>query len=191
MSEVYKEGKEFFNEDFSEHPLEKGDYEDCIFKNCSLAGTDLSDIVFIECTFEQCDLSNVDLKGTAFRDITFASCKMLGLHFEVCNEFLFEVKFRQCQLNMSSFYERNLQGCSFDSCSLVEVDFGEADLTKASFKNCDLSGASFEYTKLEQADFRTANNYVINPEINQIKKARFSSQGLAGLLTNYDIIIEY
>ena len=53
-----------------------------------------------------------------------------------------------------------------------------------------ISKAIFENTILEKADFRTAYNYAIDPEINKIKRARFSSFGVAGLLQKYDIDIE-
>jgi hypothetical protein len=34
------------------------------------------------------------------------------------------------------------------------------------------------------------DNYSIDPDLNKIKKARFSTQGIAGLLDKYDIEIE-
>ena len=37
---------------------------------------------------------------------------------------------------------------------------------------------------------RTAYNYAIQPDSNRIKKARFSLQGVRGLLEKYDIVIE-
>jgi hypothetical protein len=37
---------------------------------------------------------------------------------------------------------------------------------------------------------RTSYNYSINPEVNRIKKAKFSTTGIAGLLHKYDIEIE-
>ena len=72
---------------------------------------------------------------------------------------------------------------------MQEVDFTEADLTEVVFDYCDLSGAIFDNTLLEKADFRTAYHYTINPEINKIKKAKFSIAGIAGLLRKYDIEI--
>jgi hypothetical protein len=48
----------------------------------------------------------------------------------------------------------------------------------------------FENTNIEKADFRTSFNYSINPEINRIKKAMFSKQGVVGLLNHLDIDIE-
>jgi uncharacterized protein YjbI with pentapeptide repeats len=73
---------------------------------------------------------------------------------------------------------------------LQEVDFTESDLSGSAFDNCDLSGALFENTNLEKTDFRSAFNYTINPEINRMKKARFSLSGIVGLLGKYGIVIE-
>jgi len=50
--------------------------------------------------------------------------------------------------------------------------------------------AVFENTILEGADFRSATNYSINPAKNKIKKAKFSSDGIRGLLDSYAILIE-
>jgi hypothetical protein len=43
---------------------------------------------------------------------------------------------------------------------------------------------------LKKADLRTAYNYHIDPESNKLKKAKFSLQGLPGLLDKYGIDIE-
>jgi uncharacterized protein YjbI with pentapeptide repeats len=78
----------------------------------------------------------------------------------------------------------------FVNCTLHEVDFTEADLTASLFENCDLQRTLFANTNLEKADFRTAFNYSIDPELNRIKKARFSMPGVLGLLSKYNIDIE-
>jgi uncharacterized protein YjbI with pentapeptide repeats len=83
-----------------------------------------------------------------------------------------------------------LKNTRFTDCQLKEVEFIEADLTQAVFENCDLIHATFERTILNGADLRTAFNFSIHPEINQLKKTKFSSAGLAGLLDRYDIEIE-
>ena len=64
------------------------------------------------------------------------------------------------------------------------------NLTNATFNNCDLIGSIFKTTILEKTDFRTSFNYSIDPEINRIKKAKFSLQGVIGLLGKYQIEIE-
>jgi hypothetical protein len=43
---------------------------------------------------------------------------------------------------------------------------------------------------LEKADFRSAFNFSIDPEMNRMKKAKFSRTGVFGLLHKYNIEIE-
>ncbi|MBK8053378.1 MAG: pentapeptide repeat-containing protein [Saprospiraceae bacterium] len=66
---------------------------------------------------------------------------------------------------------------------LQETDFAEADLTNVIFDTCNLEQANFDRTTLEKADFRSSYNYTIDPEINRVKKAKFSVFGISGLLT--------
>ena len=73
---------------------------------------------------------------------------------------------------------------------MQEVDLSNAELQGANFDGCDLLNAAFENTNLENADLRTAFNFSIDPEKNRLKKARFSTSGLASLLNKYDIRIE-
>jgi uncharacterized protein YjbI with pentapeptide repeats len=60
-------------------------------------------------------------------------------------------------------------------------------MPEASFHGCDLLGATFLQTNLEKADFRNAVNYSLDPDQNKVKKARFSAEGLGGLLQKYGI----
>ena len=190
MERTYIQDKKFEKEDFTSNELPIADYENCVFLNCNLSNADLSKRVFIECEFNFSNLSTAKLAVTAFKNVKFKDCKLLGLHFENCDQFLFEVDFDNCFLNLCSFYKLKLKKTRFRNSNLSEVDFTDADLTNALFANCDLAGARFENTILEKADLRTARNYSIDPELNKIKKAKFSIQGIAGLLAKYDIEIE-
>ncbi len=198
MKEVFIEETTFDKIDFTQNPLSKGEYEYCTFLNCNLTYTDLSEFKFLECEFSGCNLSLAKLAQTALKDIKFNNCKMLGLNFGECNEFGFVVSFDTCILDRSSFLSMvsplkkrvKLRQTIFKNSQLYEVDFTECDLSSASFDNCDLTGAIFKDTILEKADFRTAINYSIDPELNRIKKAKFSRLGIAGLLDKYDLEIE-
>jgi len=53
-----------------------------------------------------------------------------------------------------------------------------------------LKGVIFDQTNLEQADFKASFSFIIDPENNRMKKARFSTSELAGLLGKYDILVE-
>lgn len=177
-------------QDFSESKPPKTEYENCQFKQCTFINADLSSIKFSDCEFLDCNLSTTKLRQTSFRDVRFKQCKLLGLHFDDCNAFLFSVDFEDCILNLSTFYKLSLKKKIIKNCSLQEVDFGNADLSGTTLENCDLTGATFENTILEKADFRTAYNFAFDPEKNKIKKAKFSREGLIGLLAKYDIEIE-
>ncbi len=189
MTKAYHHNERFEKIDFVAKPMEKGEYEQCTFVDCLMEKADLSGIIFSECEFIQCNMSLAKISQTAFRETQFKTCKLLGLPFENCNSFLFSVGFDHCFLNVSSFYKLQLKKIKFNNCSLHEVDFTEADLTQAVFTECDLLGATFDRCNLEKADFSSAFNYRINPEENRMKKAKFSQQGLTGLLEKYDLTI--
>lgn len=190
MTKVIVESKVFEKADFSESSLTNGDYEYCKFLYCNFSSVDLSQLNFSDCEFINCNLSLANLAKSAFRDTLLKDCKLLGLRFDQCNPFLFSPQFENCQLNLSSFYKLTLKKLIFKNSTLHEVDFTETDLTGAIFDNCDLSRAIFDNTVLEKVDFRKAYNYTIDPETNKIKKAKFSTTGISGLLDKYNIEIE-
>lgn len=190
MEQAYTAEKTFDKINFKENPLPKGDYENCRFIGCDLSDTDLSGCKFSDCEFISCNLSLAKLHKTAFQDIKFKDCKMLGLQFYHCSEFGISFTVENCLLNHSSFYKMKIKKTVFKNSHLQETDFTACDLTGSLFDACDLANATFDNTILEKADLRTAYNYSINPEINKIKKAKFSLSGVPGLLHQYDIEID-
>lgn len=165
-------------------------FDNCTFTDCVFTNSDLSGITFMECTFTNCDFSNSRTKDTALKNAKFVDCKLVGFKFADCSEYFMAVEFDGCNLHFASFYQTRIQKTIFKDCNLQEVDFSGADLTGASFENCELVRAIFDKTILEKADFRKAHHFVINPESNRIKKAKFSIMGVMGLLDKYDIEVE-
>lgn len=190
MEEVYQNDQHFADLNFVEQTLPRGEYEACHFVNCSFNKVDLSKFSFAECTFVECDFSMAKLNQCTFREVQFKGCKLLGLHFDYCNPFLLSFSFEDCTLDYSFFYQLKMADTVFKNCKLEGVDFVEADLSNAIFDNCDLSAAVFEDSILEGADLRTAYGFAIDPSLNRIKKARFSTQNVAGLLGKYGIRVE-
>lgn len=188
MESVYDET--FDGNDYSVDGFSEGEYESCTFRNCIFSEVNLSHRSFMECEFIDCDFTGVKLGDTAFKNVKFISCKLLGVDFSPCNPFLLEMSFDGSLMNLVSFYQLKLKGTSFKNCSLEEADFVETDLTDVRFSDCNLSMAQFENTILEKADMRTAVNFSINPLNNKIGKARFSKDGLIGLLDQFDINVE-
>jgi uncharacterized protein YjbI with pentapeptide repeats len=132
-------------------------------------------------------LSGAKVNGAAFRDTRFSDCKLMGVQFTLHNDKLFHAHFENCNLQLSAFPKMSLKKMQFQQCNLREVDFTSAELPEASFDGCDLLGATFVDSNLEKADFRNAVNVALDPDQNRIKKAKFSRDGLAGLLQKYQI----
>jgi len=130
------------------------------------------------------------ITGTVFNEVAFNNCKMLGLGFEQASSFGLSMSFAHCIMDHCSFYQVKLKKTKFQNCQIHEADFTEADLNAAIFQECDLLGSVFFQCNLEKTDFRSATNYAINLEQNKVKKTRFSYDGLAGLLSQYDIVID-
>ena len=166
------------------------EFEDFHFLSCDFGGADLRRLRFADCLFEHCNLAAAQLTDTALQNVAFADCKLLGLQFSTCRSLLFGVHFDRCQLRYASFAGRALPGTRFVGCTLDEADFTDADLTKSRFADCSLAGAVFEHTRLAGADFSTATGFVIDPERNPLRGARFALAGLPGLVARYGLVVE-
>ena len=166
------------------------EFEDCVFKNCDLSNSDFSYSSFMDCEFIDCNLAMTKLSGTSLKGVQFKNCKLLGIQFEECDDFLFNVNFQECVLDYSSFANKKMPKTKFNSCSMKEVNFAGTTLSNSVLENCNLDNAIFNETQLKEVDFTTAYNYKIDPEFNPMKKAKFSTQGIIGLLDKYDIKIQ-
>jgi len=124
------------------------------------------------------------------QDVEFSGCKLLWVEFRNCNGFLFETSFEDCNLELASFSSMKIKGTVFQNSELKEVNFSGSDLSGAIFWNCNLEKAIFQRTILEKTDFQTSHGYIIDPEENKIKGAKFSLENLPGLLVKYKILIK-
>ena len=176
--------------DFQNKEIKRGQYEYCVFIRCILKDVDLSKFVFIDCEFIDCDLTNANLDRTSFQNVRFKGSKLVGLRFDHCADFALSFDFVECRLDHASFYRKDIKKTNFFDTQLIEVDFTETNLTESVIKNCDLSRSIFNNTILERADLTSSIGFSIDPEVNKIKKARFSLQEVKGLLVKYNIIIE-
>ncbi len=184
--------KLFENTTFDKYnPAEGYDHEfsECTFLNCDFSNVLFDNAELTDCKFVSCNLSMTKFENTVLNQIQFSSCKVLGVDFSKCSKFLFSVAFENCTLNYSLFFKNELKNVLFKKCQLQEVSFMEANLTSARFLDCDLDKTIFDRTNLEKADFSTSRNYSINPQINKLKKTKFSLPDVVGLLHHLDIVI--
>jgi fluoroquinolone resistance protein len=174
---------------YSNELFELAEYDTCIFDSCNFIKTTLSNSIFTNCEFMNCKFEAPIISQTSFKDILFQECTLLGLQFEYCNDFLFEVSFDSCILQVCSFFKMNLKNSKFKNSRIIDVDFSNANLTGIKFDSCDLSKSIFDATNLEKTDFSSAIHFSIHPENNKFSKTKFSNENLSGLLNKYDLDI--
>jgi len=109
MHKAYLTNQTFDKSDFTRNPIPNADFEACCFTHSNFSDTDLSGYNFTDYIFEDCNISTARIVQTTFNEVVFRNCKMLGLHFETANEFLFTVSFENCNLNLCSFYQRKMK----------------------------------------------------------------------------------
>ncbi|MDB5119490.1 MAG: putative low-complexity protein [Sphingobacteriales bacterium] len=186
---IYHSDELFKNYNFPDHFFQHSVFENCTFENYNFSDKDFSGTDFIETLFINCNFSNASLAGSGLKDTIFKHCKLTGVDFARSKDFLFSVQFSNCILDYTSFVKKKNRKCNFIDCSVKGADFTESDLTNSTFDNCDLIAAVFNRTNLNNADLSTSYNFVINPEINSLRKAKLSLNGLPGLLLTYGIVI--
>ncbi len=190
MEALVHEHKTFEKVSYTGKEAKSREFEYCTFKTCDFSNTDFSHSRFSDCTFIGCNLSMLKLHRAALHNVSFQECKLLGVNFSECDDFIFSVRFENCILDYASFMQKKMAKTQFIASSLKNVAFANATLDKAVFEKTDLGGAVFNGTQLKEADFTTAFNYDIDPELNNIRRAKFSLYGVSGLLTKHGIRIE-
>ena len=187
MELIIHQEKLFENLNYAGKTVRNREFEKCSFKTCDFSNSDFSYNRFTDCTFTGCNLGLMKLNQTTMNGIFFKECKLIGLNFHECADMLFSVRFENCLLDYASFINKKMSKTSFKNSSLKSTVFSNTTLNKALFDNTDLQGAVFDKTNLQEANLTTAYNFSIDPEKNMIRKAKFSQQGLLGLLAKYDI----
>jgi fluoroquinolone resistance protein len=114
----------------------------------------------------------------------------MGVNFSRTKDFGFSVHFTACNLSYASFDKKKLNKSSFRDSHLRGANFTQCDLSKCTVEQCNFIEAVFMHTDLSGVDFTSNTHFLIDPNLNKVKKAKFSQHSLSGLLYLYDIIIE-
>lgn len=190
MQQNFHEHKTFENIVYAEKIVQDREFEKCVFRGCDFSNSNFSRNRFADCQFIGCNLGMMKLSQTTLDNIKFRDCKLIGLNFGECADFLFSVHFDNCLLDFTSFAAKKMAKTTFINSSLKSAEFTNTNLHKALFDNTDLQNAVFDQANLQGANLVSAYNYTIDPERNNIKKAKFSVHGLAGLLARHNISVE-
>lgn len=129
------------------------------------------------------------MAGCYFQDVLFEECKIVRGEFWKCNKRFFSLRFKNSFLIGCNFSNLKMKRTSFFNSKVKECYFNETELAQANFRGSDLEGSVFHHTDLSKADFRNAKNYLIDPQINVLKKAYFSIPDALALLNFFDVQI--
>lgn len=188
-SEKQYRNEAFQNIDQGEGVIDKSDFEGCVFENCNFQQSVFSKCLFESCTFVRCNLGLIKIQDVQFQSTQYSRCKMIGIDWTGLG-LSFDMKFEDCVLDDSIFAGLDIRNIEMIRCKLRGVDFTDTNLTDAVFHESDFKEARFINTNLTKADFSGAFNYSIKPDLNNLKRTKFSLSGVIGLLEDLDIIIK-
>jgi fluoroquinolone resistance protein len=174
--------------------LKNKTFENCKFSGCDFTGVTLLSCKFINCDFKFCNLSSVQMSYTSFSETAFDESKLIGIDWNKAKwpfvKIDSPIEFYNTDISYSSFYELDLNGIVIESCKAHEVDFRAGNFSKGRFIATDFLGSLFMHTDLRAASFLEAINYNINPNDNNICKAKFSTPEVLNLLHAFQIEID-
>ena len=183
--------KTFTNLELQELLCTATEFEECSFVECNFRSATFAHCNFINCSFTRCELSLINLPYTRLFGLAFVECKLVGVDWTraTWSEYHrdFEISFRQCILNDSSFFGLTLHSLVLDNCKVQDVDFREGDFSTAVMIYSDFTHSLFMRTNLQGADFTDASQYSINVLENQLQGAKFSKHEAVYLLESLGI----
>lgn len=153
-----------------------------------MIGSDLSDHKYLDCTVRNSVISGCAI-DRAVLSVHFEQCKIEGLNFFTVKTSLLAVSFERCVIRHCSFAGLKLHNTRFTHCELINVDFADADLTSADFQSSRFVESTFNNTTLTKANFREAIGYMIDPQRNKVRGARFDLPEVLSLLLPFGIRI--
>lgn len=189
MSSDFIHDQKYQHEIFNENDIKFKEFENCTFEYCDFTQCIFLSVVFLDCTFLHCNFNDTKINYVSLRGVEFYDCNFTNVNFAMTDQVIYYFNFTNCRLDFTKFYSLKLKKMHFTGCSLISADFMETDLSETVFDNCDLRRAVFYKTNLSKTDFSTSYHFSIDPEQNKMKKAKFSTDGLKGLLEKYDLVI--
>ena len=183
----------FKNLDLKNKELLEINFEECIFEKCEFNEAVFKKCNFKECVFSHCNIGNIKFKNTKISELKIESCKALGINW---TEAIFPnvvlncpLGFRDSDISYCSFYSLKLRNMDIVDCKSEEVDFRECDLSESNLSRTDFYRNTFYETNLFASNFVEAKNYIIDPLVNKVTRAKFSLPEVLSLLECLEIKI--
>lgn len=167
------------------------EFEGCQFSDCDFSASIFQKCKFTNCSFERCNLSLVNFSNSKLFALTFQDSKLVGVDWTKATwpiyHLDFELRFKCCILNDSSFFGLILNELVLDECKVHDVDFRGGSFVGSIMTYNDFSNSLFMRTDLQSVDFSESVAYVIDVLENNIKKAKFSRFEALSLLESLGV----
>jgi len=167
------------------------EFEDCQFSDCDFSASKFQKCKFTNCIFEHCNLSLVDFSNSKLFGLKFQDSKLVGVDWTKAIWAVyhsdFELGFKRCILNDSSFFGLTLNELVFEECKLHDVDFRGGGFLGSTMTYSDFRNSLFMRTNLQGVDFSESTAYTIDVLENNVKKAKFSRYEALNLLESLGI----
>ena len=184
----------FIDINFPDRELKNIIFENCGFISCNFSETKFHGCKFIDCELRASNLSNSQFDESSFSEVMFYDSKAIGINWTKLRwpyiKLSSPFQFYKTDISHSSFYSLELKELVIEECKAHDVDFRSADLSGSFFMATDFKNSQFMLTKLYAADLTDAINYFINPNKNDVLKAKFSMPDVINLLHSFDIEIQ-
>lgn len=190
IEQLYKDGKQLFDEYyivgcFPGATLSNARFTNCVFHEGDLSRTDLSSARLENVRFEYLSMQEINLSSASLGRCSFvgdinlagAQCKRAWLKEIVLQHANLErVDFTLANLEHAQLQQSHCQGARFHQAQLSSANFRQADIRSAVFTRARVAGTNFEETiRNEETSFRGAVNkrsMVVDPAFKSELAAR-------------------
>jgi hypothetical protein len=195
-SQTFENNQNYYDQGFHQLDLvlqvfSEIEFEECEFTECDFTQAQFKSCKFINCRFVQCNLSLVQLTYSRLFGVEFSDSKLIGIDWTLAQwpafHRDFELRFKQCILNDSSFYGLTLHELVMEECKLRDVDFRECDLSESALTYCDFLGALFMRTNLQRGDLTESSNFNLDVTANNLAGTKFTRFEALSLLESLGI----
>lgn len=161
--------------------------EGCVFEDCDFTAVVLRDVRFVDCRFIRCDFTNCNVVGAAFQQVEMQACKAMGVRWDTCSPFLFELHAHESVLDYCCWAGVDLSRSRFAGGSMREADFSEVQGEGMRLTGVDVTGARWERCRLKGATFEDAKGLELDVSLNAVRGMRVDRASLPGLVLPWGV----
>ena len=144
------EGYKFIDQVIVDHKLDKVDFHQCIFQNCTFTECHFEKIYFLDVVFKHCNFSNIDMNDSTFKRVVFDACKLTGTNFS--DGVIDHAHFTSCSAQYANLTNMKIENALFKDSDFSNAFMQGQHYKNVAYENCKLISTDFYKTKLKDID---------------------------------------